>query len=503
MRKIAFIEIGEDISRNWCPNLIYALVKRDLEKKGHKCDIIRLSKNEIIKKKKLLDEFKKFLKKEKYDLIGIQSSIFVFVSGFIKKSCPNTKILLGGSNSIASVDKKDYDFLIHGPARESILKLVNYLDGKEKLSNIPNLFYKKNRTIFHTSKIKNFDLKIELTPFHPDFDRINFGVMKNNKITTANIVSSLGCPFTNSVRNNPYYKNVKFEIREFKNLDNSALEVVNNYYNKIGNGCSFCNICTDRDFNTLPEKKLIPFLIDQVKYLTENYPSIERIQINDENSFRYIDKFFEEMKSLNIKQIEFLVGGRADYFLINISNIKQALSTIKNTDFVLNIACIGFENFSQKELDIYNKGTTVKQNVKTLEEFKKLKQNLPNNFRYKKDRDHGMILFNPWTTIKDLKTNLHYIKKYEFTELLNPLSFLANYRLAIYPYTPVYFKAKKEKRIIDQKNMFRYGSVNWRFKNSKMDFIYRNLIQYCRSYNNLPNTKIREHKVEIEFLEKF
>ncbi|MFH0875067.1 MAG: hypothetical protein V1859_03955 [archaeon] len=480
MIKIAFIEISEKINRNWCPNLVYALVKSDLRREKYDCDILRLDKNELFGDSAIQKIFCDLLTKEQYSLIGIQSSVSVYVVEIIRKVLPRAKIVIGGSNSISYLDKESYDFLIHGPARESILKLVYFMNNKTSLNQIPNLFYKKDNLIFHSGLVKEFDIKSELKDFSPDFTRINFGLMKSLKITTANVVSSLGCPYNSSICRNPIYKNIIINANNLKNLDNSAKKIVSTYYNKIGKGCSFCNICADRNFNSLPNYELIPFIVEQIKYLTLRYPNLERIQINDENSFRFIDLLMQELLFSKIKPLELLLAGRADYFLINYNKIGKALEYIKGTKFIINIACIGFENFSQKELNIYNKGISVNQNISALKQLSALEENYPSNFSYKKDRDHGFIFINPWTTLDDLRINLSYIEKYNLVQLMNP-NYPILYQLAIYPYTPIYYLAKHEGLLLDIIKLS-YSQYGWIIKDKSLKKSICNFYKYFNFY---------------------
>ena len=139
--KIAFIEVADDININWCPNLFYALAKRDLENSGHKCNILRISKKDILDNPMVRNEFIEHLRNEKYNLAGIQSSIFIYVCDMLKEK--KIKVLIGGSNALASIEES-FDFLLHGSGRVSVNKLVEHLEGKCKVSDVPNLFFRKN-----------------------------------------------------------------------------------------------------------------------------------------------------------------------------------------------------------------------------------------------------------------------------------------------------------------------------------------------------------------------
>ena len=63
---------------------------------------------------------------------------------------------------------------------------------------------------------------------------------------------------------------------------------------------------------------------------------------------------------------------RAHGFLEHYQTIKKALETKINID----VDCIGFESFLQEDLNGLNKGTTVEQNLQTVEKLRKLGANI-------------------------------------------------------------------------------------------------------------------------------
>ena len=493
--KIAFIEVAEKININWCPTLIYALLKKDLEERNHNCKILRIDKDDL-SNKIICGEFKKFLSDEKFDLVGIQSRVVAYVKKIINETCPNSKIVIGGSNSIASINEP-FDYLLHGSGRKSFLMLVEYMEGKRDISSIHNIFYKEKEIICHSGRIKEMKIDEELLPFHPDFKRINFGEMKTGEMNFANIVSSLGCPYVKKISDNCFYKDLDIS-EDLPKTNPTAHKILKNIYSRAKTGCSFCLICLDRKYTSFANKNLIPNILQQYKYIIENYPSVNRIQINDENSFRYLYEFFQAVKKL--RPVEIMIAGRSDFFLRYVLDIEKTLKIIKGTNFVLNVACIGFENFSQKELDILNKGTTVQDNIQTLEWLNKLSEKYPKNFEFRKDKDHGTILFNPWTTIENLNDNVKWYRKFDIHHLINPSTPLAT-RLGVHSLSSIYYKAKADGLLLSSRNLYDYGLINWKFIDPMVNDIFQQMIKYANSIEYLKGQNLFMEK-QLDYLEK-
>lgn len=187
--------------------------------KGYKVSIIDLDV-EHLTSARLMKRIA-FLKPK---LIGIECmtslvSVVIELVQIIKNNF-NIPIVIGGPHTSIDSDlliKKDtIDFLIRGEGEDAIVKLMDYLTGKNiELKNIDNLSYKKNKKTFHNplSEQKNPDE-------YPFPDRSLF---KNNlyynpftrgtKFTS--LITSRGCVY-NCIFCNPQYK--KLKKRSIKNV---------------------------------------------------------------------------------------------------------------------------------------------------------------------------------------------------------------------------------------------------------------------------------------------
>lgn len=95
------------------------------------------------------------------DLVGLSAMAWQYetclkLARLIKNILPQVKIVIGGyhatlmSEEIAeSAEATLVDFIIRGEGEESCRRLVNALDGKDRLEDIPSLSYKSNERFVH------------------------------------------------------------------------------------------------------------------------------------------------------------------------------------------------------------------------------------------------------------------------------------------------------------------------------------------------------------------
>lgn len=148
-------------------------------------------------------EICEIIEKEKIDFVGLKLwngdgfTGSLAIANVIKKKFPHFPIFAGGPHvdifrEYIFKATRDFDALVYGEGEESIVMLAEYVEGKRKLEEIPNLIYKKNGKITVTpiKRVENLD---EL-PF-PLYDEEVYPSMKadNEKIKMIVIDDSRGC----------------------------------------------------------------------------------------------------------------------------------------------------------------------------------------------------------------------------------------------------------------------------------------------------------------------
>jgi hypothetical protein len=498
--KIAFVELiseSRDVEDTYTPNIFYALAKNDLTKAGHECDILKLKTEELFFREEVRKEFIDYITSKRYDLIGFSrsyNSTINALSYYIRNALPNAKIVFGGVNAINDL-YRDWDYLVQGAGRKAIFQLTRFLSGEVDVSSVPNLFYKKDGLIYHTERFEKIDINKELIDFYPDYRTIKFGAMKKRKTMSVNILGSFGCLYNKSIKDNPLFFNL--EITEsFKDLDESAQRVLNSYLSRIGRGCSFCNICVDREYTAYPNKDIVNKLIDQLKYITSFDSNLKNITLIDEYPYRYLYNLIKEIIKKKIPIDIINVGGRADWFYQNRETVRKTVKLLENTRLKIAFGSIGYENFSQRELDLFNKGVKVKTNLLVVEELFNLKNKYPNNFGY---HICLIILFNPWTRLKDIEINIKTLLRLKDKLKFDFYSTFCT--LQIFPFTALYYKAKKDKLLIKDKH-FSDIPCKYKFKDPRVEEIWSKYYDFV--FKKLPGIRGSDeyYSSQIKFLER-
>ena len=69
-----------------------------------------------------------------------------------------------------------------------------------------------------------------------------------------------------------------------------------------------------------------------------------------------------------------------DHIIKYKEKLEKSLKMAKGTKNIVNLYCIGFENLSQKMLDLYNKGITVKDCIKAINIIRYLSKEFKSNY---------------------------------------------------------------------------------------------------------------------------
>ncbi len=158
--------------------------------------------------------------------------------------------------------------------------------------------------------------------------------------------------------------------------------------------CSFCfcRIITNGHYHQRPVLEVIKEL-EQINE-TEIYIVDDDFLVD----IKWLEKFIFEIKQRNIHK-HFLVYGRADFIAQNPKTMHQL------AEIGLKTVIVGFESFSDKELDIYNKKTSVAMYKETMAVLSREKIDVFATIIIPPDWDKKY--FNHWTKGKftDFKKN--------------------------------------------------------------------------------------------------
>jgi hypothetical protein len=245
------------------------------------------------------------------------------------------------------------------------------------------------------------------------------------EVRTFSIQGNDGCPFQLDARDNPLYAGVQIP-------------------QQYGRGCAFCT--TGNHYEGRPNTDTAAAVLEQLRYVRANAPEIRLLVLKDQNPFGYLTEVIERCESEGLGGFSLLLETRAEWLLRNAPRFDRALAVARRIGVQIAPFLVGIENFSQPELDRFNKGTTVAANIEFLETLWRWKEDHGEAL----DLSHaafGFILFTPWTTLADLEANLAAIRRTRFDALRG--SILLS-RVRLYPDTALYYLAERDGLLVDE-----------------------------------------------------
>lgn len=181
--------------------------------------------------------------------------------------------------------------------------------------------------------------------------------------------------------------------------------------------CTFCELkgfqktCTGKAVRWRSAENVVK----EIEFLIKEC-NVKTIYITDDNFLiaspgkkEWLAKFYELMHSKGLA-VELRAAARANDIISNCDIIK------KLKEIGLTRVFIGIESFVQRQLDYYNKKTTVAQNISALEILHKMNIKI----------SIGFLIFEPFVTMKEIRENIEILKSTKYydwaEEDFNPVS---------------------------------------------------------------------------------
>jgi anaerobic magnesium-protoporphyrin IX monomethyl ester cyclase len=265
------------------------------------------------------------------ELVGLstmtwQYATCVKIIRLIKKRLPDVHIVVGGYHATlmaeeiaASEEAGLIDFLVRGEGEETFRRLVNALDGKDHLADIPSLSYKDGDGFVHNPKGELLDLSTLKLPIR-DKRRLTWGYHIMNRHVEV-METSRGC-----TRN-----------------------------------CNFCSIrhMYGRSFRPFPLERILAD-IDDIYYRRKVrwiFVSDDNLVLDPERVIRLCDAIIDR----GYRNLYFVV--QAD--CVTMSRNEQMVAKMARAGF--KSIFLGMENASRKNLAAANKGDILDASKKAVE----------------------------------------------------------------------------------------------------------------------------------------
>jgi len=185
---------------------------------------------------------------------------------------------------------------------------------------------------------------------------------------------------------------------------------------KSQQGCTFCQVSGLGARMIRYPRPHVEQAIRQLKRIIECTGTTGRnsceYDIYDTWVFYEVERFFEILLEMGFPPGCFHFSPRINDMLTHAPALERIMPRLVKAGYSVNILRIGLENFSPDEQLRYNKGISLQEQKDVIAAINSLKQKYPDNFSTK---EFGYILFNPWTTLNDIKINIDVAREVGFT----------------------------------------------------------------------------------------
>jgi hypothetical protein len=408
-RELALLS-GELRQAGIANDLVLVVVTRDMEREGGESEL----------EQKLVDVL------AGYDPIVYERVWSPRLVEGLRRKLPD-KVFIGLRGEHELLDSAPADIYCDGQPRQIVPPLVQWLRGESEIPPQQTLFRKETGN-GGTHEWVEPDPCVPAPPRSGRYAPNLRPIIVNPEFLPANrtfsVVGNSGCPYQNDARENPLYAGTEIPAQ-------------------FGRGCAFCT--TGNQYEGRPNPETAASILEQIRYVRAHAPELQLLVLKDQNPFGYLTEVIEHCETEGLSDFTLLLETRAEWFLRNAKRFDRALAVARQINVRIAPFLVGIENFSQPELDRFNKGITVATNIEFLETLWRWKE----EYGEALDLGHtafGFILFSPWTTMQDLAANLAGVRRTRFDRLRGSI-LLARARL--YPDTALFYLAERDGLLVD------------------------------------------------------
>jgi len=408
---------------NSFPHLGLGYIASVLERNNYSVDIIECQAQQVSTR-----ELAKKLQTEQYDLIGISTYFYnihnvVKIVEVIKIKLPSAFIFAGGYLATLSPESvlekcEKINCCVIGEGEITCLELADAIRENKDTFSIKGLAYKSGEKIIFTPYRKYVE-NLDALP-------IPKRAYVSPKVKMVGLLTSRGC------------------------------------YGR-------CNFCGQSEFYDKCLSSNIRYrsaenVVEEIVYLKNNI-NFNKLFIHDDNFIegtndrkKWLNRFYELMKEKGLSFKYIRIDARANDVVACKENLRE-LKEIGLTNIF-----IGIESLIQRQLDFFNKGSTVEQNIEAIKICGELGIKL----------EFGFLTLEPFVTLEELLENyttLESTKFYDFTSEQQDLLSLGVRRLRAVPGTKVHTFLENQGLIVP--NEFYYE-----FRDDRVSLFYEILMSW-------------------------
>ncbi len=419
------------------PHVGMSLLLDDVRRAGHEVDAALVRADRV-------EELVARVQGRRYDFVALDSVFTVPVVTRLKEACPDTPLLVGGTNALPLLLFAPADFAIVGPGREAMRAFVDAFARGDLPGAVPNLWYRTpDGTIGRTNETRGWALDPELVPFDPDLDWDYVGPERDAGANTrfASVVPELGCAFGADALSGPAYASLDRSAPSRAMEEVSFTPVARAGIQAFLDDTRGCAFCAFRFQTHVVDRAEVAAerTADQIERLGSRYGARE-FSVQSENPFRFLAPLVEEIRARDLPVDALLVRTFPAVLARNPAAVTAGIEAVVDSGIRLHLQQLGFENFVQDELDRLGKGIRAEENVAAARLLFELDRRFGRAVHL--FGGHGFILFTPWTRPEDVVENVRIVR--EEAPFLAGAIGLAS-RLCFYdPFGPMYRLAERD-----------------------------------------------------------
>ena len=251
-------------------------------------------------------------------------------------------------------------------------------------------------------------------------------VVEHEVIAAAGGVAITPAPYT--VFGNggcPYSRDVT-QAKPYRDLPTGELSEL------LRKGCAFCTMGGDYDKRS--DEETVASVLRQVAYLTEHLPKPHAFVLTDQHPLRYLPRLLARAAERGVRDVTWLLETRADWLVEHRAALAESIVIAERTDTRLELFLVGFESFSDDDLELFNKGTTRDGLLAAARLVRELAHAHPRTFGFSRERGHSLILFHPWTSPRRLLDSGDALRTHGLSDFFHDIT---RNRLRLYPRLPI------------------------------------------------------------------
>lgn len=419
------------------PHVGMCLLLDDLRRAGHAVDAALVRAGAV-------DALADRIREAAYDFVALDSIFTAPLVRRLKERCPETPILLGGTNALSLFLCSPADWAIVGAAREAMGAFARAFEAGALPGDVPNLWHRgPGGSIDLTAAARDWQLDAELASFDPDLEWDYVGGPRdgNANLRFPSVVPELGCAFGADSMNGDAYaalpRGEAPQVLAAVPLSNAARDAIVPLLDNT-RGCAFCAFRFQTHVSERAEEAAAR-AVAQMARLAERY-GIREFSVQSEHPFAFLPALIDRIRADALPVERLLVRTFPIVLARNPQLVRRGLAAAAEAGITLHLQQLGFENFVADELDHLGKAIKVEENVRAARLLFELDREFPRVAHL--FGGHGFILFTPWTRPEDVVENVRVVRE-EAPFLADSLTLLS--RLCFYdPFNPIYRLAERQ-----------------------------------------------------------